>query len=193
MKIEITDEDEGYGSYYILLLKQGGYRTKVIMNDAAAMRQLADALLIKAGEIDGKVVVTLAGYSISIEKLKEVEPVAETQYGQCKECDSPAIGDDALYPILGVSMKKTIAPIFTKDDNELFILCPDFVAETKDEAMRIGWGAALEWILFGMKFTDSVLEIDVSNIPHAKAFLGPWDTAIISGPIFEKQSKIQEK
>lgn len=77
-------------------------------------------------------------------------------------------------------------PIFEKDNNRLFILTEEFTAQTRDDAMNIGWGSSLvEAVILQMKFTNEVQEINPRYTPHAKATIANIPVAIISGPLFD--------
>lgn len=87
--------------------------------------------------------------------------------------------------------QNVFVPIFEKDGNKLFVASPDFVAETRDEAMNIGWGGSLvEGILLDMQFTNQVMEVDPKNIPHVAANIGNTPVAVISGPMFTLQTEV---
>lgn len=78
-------------------------------------------------------------------------------------------------------------PVFEKEGNRLFVCLEDFVGQTEDEALKIGYGAMLvEGILAGMKFTGKVKEIDPKETPHRKCEIIGMPVAIISGPLFNQ-------
>ena len=84
-------------------------------------------------------------------------------------------------------MTKTFVPIYEKDEDKFFIIAPDFVGKSSEEARQIGLGSMLvECILWGIDYTGEVREIDPDNIPHRKASLGTVGTVgVISGPLFD--------
>ena len=82
---------------------------------------------------------------------------------------------------------KVFVPVYEQEGNKFFIIHPDFVADSEDGAMEIGWGSMfVECVLLGIRFTKTVKRIDPDNTPHVKASLGVSTVAIFEGPLFQE-------
>ena len=84
-------------------------------------------------------------------------------------------------------MTTVYAPIFEQDGNKFFISHVDFVADTEDDAFKIGFGAMfVEGIVFNFKFNSEVRKIDIEHTPHLRARLSNFNVAILEGPMFDE-------
>jgi hypothetical protein len=77
---------------------------------------------------------------------------------------------------------ETWCPVYAKDEHELIVLHPTFVADNEDDAWKIGMGSMLvECVLWQVKYLR-VQRIDMANTPHVVADLGGTRVALIAGP-----------
>lgn len=84
-------------------------------------------------------------------------------------------------------MSTQYAPVFEREGNRLIFLHESFVADTEEDAWKIGLGASLvECVLYGVRPTHESVAIVDGNIPHFPAKLGQMPIALISGPMFDE-------
>ena len=84
-------------------------------------------------------------------------------------------------------MSTQYAPVFEREGNRLIFLHESFVADTEEDAWKIGLGASLvECFLYGVKPTHESVAIVDGQIPHFPAHLGRMPVALLSGPMFDE-------
>lgn len=73
-------------------------------------------------------------------------------------------------------------PIFKKDDKEFFIISPNHLGDTEDEAWKIGIGTQLiDGSMYQFKFTGRTEEVTDFQKVHMPGTLGKLSVGIISG------------
>ena len=83
-------------------------------------------------------------------------------------------------------MTEKFVPIFIKDGNEFYVPVDDFAGKNETEAYHIGIGVTfVEGIIYGFKFTEKILKIDLRNTLMVEARIGSLPVCIVGGPIFE--------